>query len=269
MNLDTENIDEIEELAEYISDTYWDNQRISLEKLIKKNDIDLVYDDFEDAFDGVLQYEQGEFTIFCNTAKNDESRRRFTLAHELGHFYIPRHRHALIYGGFEHPCHCDYTSDQKMEREADTFASNILMPKKRFEKAAKKVTRGLDGVRKLATQFGTSLTSTAIRYLDLYLKDGVIIKWNSAGEYSWRRIPSDIGFGFKTVTIKTRSELVPNSATDEFLHGEIDQKHIHSKGTTKSSWFKNIRQGSYNDDIWIENVMRIGQYGYLTLVFPE
>ena len=269
MNLDMDTIDEIEDLAEYVSDLYWDDNYFDAEKSIAENKVSLIYGDFEKAFDGLIQYEKGAFTIFCNTANNSKSRQRFTLGHELGHFYIPRHRHALIYNGFEHPSHCDYSSDLQMEREADTFASNVLLPKARFVKAARKAPRGLEGVKELAKKFGTSLTSTAIRYLDLYLEDGLLIKWTPQQQYAWRRIPSDIGFSFATITIRNRSELIPGSATDEFFNTEIDQCSVHAKGSTKSAWFKNIRQGSYNDSIWHENVMTIGQYGFLTLVFPS
>lgn len=267
--IDESSIEEIEELAEYISDMFWADQCLDPEVVIKKNGLGLIYNDYEDAFDGLLHYGKGKFTVFCNTARPGEPRRRFTLSHELGHYFLPRHHQALRYRNLEHASHCNYTSNEKMEREADTFASNLLMPKKRFINAAKRVPRGLEGVKKLASNFGTSLTSTAIRYLDLHLGEGVLIKWTSEGKYAWRRLPSDVGFDFKNITIRSRDQLVPDSATDALFQNKVDPALIHRKGTVKSAWFSNLSARYEMSDIWVEDVMRLGQYGAITLVFPE
>ena len=67
-----------------------------------------------------------EWGIFYN-AKARPERQRFTLAHELGHFVLHRDSHASF--------NCDkesiYTGAdtlKQIEREADEFASNLLMP---------------------------------------------------------------------------------------------------------------------------------------------
>lgn len=67
-----------------------------------------------------------EWGIFYNDKARQE-RQRFTLAHELGHFVLHRNSHASF--------NCDketiYTGADTLkliEREADEFASNLLMP---------------------------------------------------------------------------------------------------------------------------------------------
>ncbi len=50
------------------------------------------------------------------------TRRRFTIAHELGHYYLHRDKNDNLYA------HRDAGQRGKIETEADIFASNLLMP---------------------------------------------------------------------------------------------------------------------------------------------
>ncbi len=64
--------------------------------------------------------------MICNASAN-EGRRRFTVAHEVGHYLM--HRHLLpaegIYCKVGDLSHRDI---RVIEREADTFAASLLMP---------------------------------------------------------------------------------------------------------------------------------------------
>src|SRR5689334_23997225 len=54
---------------------------------------------YGNCFDGLLEYEAGEFHVYCNVDRGNipgGARARFTLAHELGHYFIDEHRIALI-----------------------------------------------------------------------------------------------------------------------------------------------------------------------------
>lgn len=51
------------------------------------------------------------------------SRRRFTIAHELGHYVLHRQHDVEMYA------HRDAGQNNSIEREANIFASNVLMPK--------------------------------------------------------------------------------------------------------------------------------------------
>jgi len=80
------------------------------------------------------------------------------MAHELGHYYIDEHRHALAAGrAAAHRSACGYESPILAEQEADHFAANLLMPLDRFVAKAKLTDRGLRGILSLATAFKTSL----------------------------------------------------------------------------------------------------------------
>lgn len=95
---------------------------------------------------------------------------RFVLAHELGHFLLHAPRRDQLHlctdaegrGRILH-------RDHEAEKQANAFASELLMPAALFEPAVTEVTAGelpdLQHVFALARRFRTSLTATALRYL--------------------------------------------------------------------------------------------------------
>jgi hypothetical protein len=125
-----------------------------------------------------------EWGIFVNP-KARPVRKRFTIAHELGHFIL----HRAVQTTFN----CDkesvyYGLDtlKKIEREADDFASNLLMP-------ADMLRHRIDGKRidihllgELATEFGVSLEAMCIRLIKCTEQRAVLVYWdNGFLKYQW------------------------------------------------------------------------------------
>jgi predicted transcriptional regulator len=84
----------------------------------------------------------------------DERRRRFTIAHEIGHFVLHPERVAPERGG---------TVNEAMkiqEREADRFAAELLMPEHLVRKAVQD--EGAD-VRRLAERFEVNEQAMTVR----------------------------------------------------------------------------------------------------------
>ncbi|WP_461632422.1 ImmA/IrrE family metallo-endopeptidase [Labilibaculum euxinus] len=181
----------IKELAEFIALEY-DEIPTPLEKIIDSEDLKLFYDDYEDAFDGTLIYDNGYF-IHLNTKKGNRpntQRGRFTLAHELGHYFIDDHRIGLRNGLLKpHPSKNNTNSHQKIEREADYFASCLLMPEARFNNDCEGFKHfDFSLIENLSKIYNVSITACAIRFADIgthpimivYCEDNKIIwKWNS------------------------------------------------------------------------------------------
>lgn len=131
---------------------------------------------FHDAFDGQLEYHsrQRTFLLFFNTkydnaraAYSHHPRTRFSIAHELGHFYIERHRAYLMGGGSPHGSKGEFLADRMVEREADAFAAGLLMPSKLLRPMVNAGLLTLSVVEDLAARFDTSVLSTAIRAVQL------------------------------------------------------------------------------------------------------
>ena len=74
----------IKDLAEFIALEY-DEIITPLERIIESEDVAVFYDDYGNAFDGIIVYDS-EFYIHINTKRGNRietPRGRFTLAHEL------------------------------------------------------------------------------------------------------------------------------------------------------------------------------------------
>lgn len=126
-----------------------------------------------------------EWGIFYN-AKARQERQRFTLAHELGHFVL--HRDSLA------SFNCDkesiYTGADTLkliEREADEFASNLLMPGDLLRQriTGKRIDFHLLG--ELAKEFGVSLEAMCIRLIKFTEQRAVLVYWDYGYlKYQWR-----------------------------------------------------------------------------------
>lgn len=88
----------------------------------------------------------------------------FSVAHELGHYFLPGHIDAVLADGDAHESHAGFASGDRYEMEADHFAASLLMPRLLFMDAMRTAGEGLKAVEKLADLCRTSLTATGIRY---------------------------------------------------------------------------------------------------------
>ena len=122
---------------------------------------------YGEKFDGRIEYipDRKIFILYHPAAKSP--RVRFSIAHELGHFYIPEHRDLLLTGK-SHNSKAGFVSDTRLEREADEFASYLLIPEKYLNKLIN--TRSfltLKDLLELANELEVSATAMAIRYVKM------------------------------------------------------------------------------------------------------
>ncbi len=104
-----------------------------------------------------------EFGILYATYLENEGFQRFSIGHELGHYYLPGHPESILSVG-PHTSYAGFISKDRYELEADHFAAGLLMPGFLFNPAMDKAGLGLNAIKLLADNCNTSLTSTAIRY---------------------------------------------------------------------------------------------------------
>lgn len=191
MEINNRRKNQIKELAEFLALEY--NTTITpLDKIAELEELPVYYDDYENAFDGSLVYDNG-FYIHMNTALGntpEKERGRFTLAHEFGHYFIDSHRIALREGLLEpHPSRYNKNKHQIIEREADFFASCLLMPEKKFRLDCERFRRfNYSVIEDLSKKYHVSITACAIRFADVgthpimvvYMEDNKIEwKWSS------------------------------------------------------------------------------------------
>lgn len=108
------------------------------------------------------------FAIAYATHIKSEGFQRFSIAHELGHFFIEGHPETVFRGGrLVHESHAGFASGDQVELEADHIAAGLLMPSHLFKAAAGRYSDGFEAIEKLAELCKTSLTASAIRYAEL------------------------------------------------------------------------------------------------------
>lgn len=120
----------------------------------------------------------GDTTVIRVVENADPGRRRFSLAHELGHL--------VMHDGCMKTCSQadleSWRSIDEQESEANAFAAELLMPSTIARKACEVSPVSLKLIRSIASDFRTSITATAIRFVELtsepcavvYSGDGVI-----------------------------------------------------------------------------------------------
>lgn len=110
-------------------------------------------------------------------------RRRFTLAHEIGHACLPTHRKAQGLKCLEDDL-SEADTDPGMEAEANAFAAELLAPKRLITPI---LATGAVSIRKadeIADQFDVSLTS-AVRRVVEYGKQPAAMVLSEGGHIRW------------------------------------------------------------------------------------
>lgn len=194
---------ELEDLANFIAtENETEGLPINVASIAENNGLTYCLGDYEDYFDGMLEYEDGHFHIYVNNKGRfslNTPRIRFSFAHELGHFFIDEHRLVLESGtSLHHPSKYCFDQRNPVEKEADFFASSLLMPRSLFEKES----QGAFSFKKLdelSKRYGTSLPATASRYMDygsmpialVCAKDGKIQYKLFSDDFPYKRLKTD------------------------------------------------------------------------------
>lgn len=116
---------------------------------------------------GMLLRHGDEFGIMYATHIDNEGFQRFSIAHELGHYFLEGHIVHVLPTDSSHASHAGFISSDPYELEADNFAAGLLMPTALFKQAMFRQQAGLEAIEELSKLCGTSMTATAIRYAEL------------------------------------------------------------------------------------------------------
>lgn len=116
-------------------------------------------------FEGALSplRTKGGWAILYNPSISSPGRINYTLGHEWGHYLCHR---ASAPWGFECGATDVLGGTRDMEREADLFASYLLMPLDDFRAQVGDQRMSLDLLRHCADRYGVSLTAAALKWIE-------------------------------------------------------------------------------------------------------
>lgn len=137
-----------------------------------------------ESFDGalirIIGVPKGKVAINVNI--REPGRKRFTLAHELGHYVLPSHARQSVACG---PTNIERwtTSMPQTELEANRFAAALLMPKPLIM-AELRAEPSLEQARLISGHCHTSLTAATYRLVELSTYP-IALVWSQNGRRSW------------------------------------------------------------------------------------
>ncbi|MBN2728773.1 MAG: ImmA/IrrE family metallo-endopeptidase [Bacteroidales bacterium] len=214
--------------------------------------------------EGRIVFGKTKAIITVNSDISYEGKRRFVIAHELGHFELHRN---LILVHNDTDATLEYFKNGHQETEANEFASEVLMPEKLFKAECKGNKFGPDLLRHLAERFQTSLTSTVYKYFELgdhpiclfYSFNNQIKYWKRPEEYPHY--------------INDRTKLPPpeDSVAAEFFNEQkIYRKEDSKQQIWKSTWFELKSWENDNDFRFYEYCIITPKYNtVLSVVWEE
>lgn len=162
---------------------------------------------------GKITYDSNCGIIKINNRIKGEGQKRFTLAHELGHYFNeydlkmnPFYRHIDRFSLFN--------SGKKLEDDANEFAAELLMHKPWFSKYIRDKKLSMELLKEISNQFGVSISAAGFRYAEIGKYPCAII-FSTEGEIKWKAINEYFPFQY----IKYKSRVPNESAAADFFAG--------------------------------------------------
>lgn len=214
---------------------------------------------------GGIIFDGEDVAIFYATNITNPGFQRFTVGHELGHFFLEGHPHEILKTGSLHASKAGFSQgDNVIEIEADHFSSGLLMPGRLVREALGDGQIGLDGIEALSELSECSLTASAIRAAECSPYPMAVVM--SRADRICYGFLSD---GFKQLKPRAfprKGDLLPDSATRQFNsdRANIESGRRLTGETTMADWFDGPL-GIVLD----EEVLGLGKYGYTLTVFSS
>lgn len=136
--------------------------------------------------DGMLVRVKGTArgVIAVKNSMREETRKRFTIAHELGHLLMPGHDD---YGICSTEVIESWAKDLRdKEREANAFAAELLMPLSLVTQLVVAAEPSFAPIERLAATFHTSLTASGYRFAAV-TPHSVALVWSQSGQVRWAK----------------------------------------------------------------------------------
>lgn len=131
--------------------------------------------------------------ISVNETIPEEGRKRFAIAHEIGHFILHTGTQLILCD--EEDMHV-WKESKTREIEANEFAASLLMPHEIFIRFIKTGQPTFDVISDVAKEFRTTLTATALRYVD-FSKEPCALVVSKDGFIKWYRRSDSFDFHVK------------------------------------------------------------------------
>ena len=197
--------------------------------------VDKVQGEDLDGLEGMLAANKArsKWLIVYNSAVRSEGRKRFTIAHEFGHYILHRHDQDQFECGGD-DIETGDRSKLDIESEADKFASTLLMPLDDFRKQVDGQPVSFDLLGHCAERYGVSLTAAALRWTEIADKRAVLVAsrddhllWAKSNQAAFK---SGAFFATRKQTIEVPQDALAH--TNNLLDAGIQSRKVRAQ-----TWF--------------------------------
>jgi Zn-dependent peptidase ImmA (M78 family) len=236
---------------------------VDIYSLAEKNNIiieHMPYELAQKSIYGAITTKDDIVLILYTTTINNMGFQNFTIAHELGHYFLDGHLEQVVGEDGFHFSTSNYSCASKLEREADNFASGLLMPEKLCKKLIGSYPDGLEGIKKLSEKTISSLTAAAIRYIDLTTSTAAVVV-SSQGKFEYSVPTRDI---YKFGKFPQRGNRIPAESLTEKFSSIQNCCYAESEemDADLSMWI-----GGNKEIPCVEQVVTLGRTGKVLTVF--
>jgi hypothetical protein len=165
------------------------------------------------SFEGMLARDPDDHAVWgiaYNGGARPE-RQRFTIAHELGHFILHRSQQPS-FNCDSQSVHTGIDGLRQIEREADEFAGNLLMPGDLLRDWISNQRIDLHVLSAIAKRFQVSFEALCIRFIKFTKQRAILVYWdNGFVKYEWR----------SSSAVRTRARIRRNGDPQEPLPGTL------------------------------------------------
>mgnify|MGYP003806298201 CR=1 FL=1 len=224
---------------------------LPLEMLVAGRGAILRYSELKGSDGRIVFGNAGKAVITINSNIEYEGKRRFTIAHELGHFEM--HKNIETHNDSDLTLNNFRNGDT--ETEANQFASELLMPEHVFVSECTKKRFSPKLLRDLAEKFNSSITSVAFRYLEIGTHPIYIFCSHANIVKYWKRTD---GYYLRVKDITKLTVPEESVAAEFYKDGRIYSKEESAQQIFRSTWFES---GKYDkDDVFWEYCIVMSKY---------
>jgi hypothetical protein len=177
-----------------------------------------------DGIDGMLS-KRGKHKDWCISYDENvviPGRINFTVAHEFGHYLLHRTLRDTFQCGQAEMMDYDSLESKRLEAQANTFASYLLMPRKDFEAQIKGHEMSFELLGHCAERYQTSMTATVLKWLEFTEESAMLVVADHDEFICWSYCSQSAK---RLGAYKSPGETVPPSAL-EFLRENTSASRV-------------------------------------------
>ena len=231
--------------------------RLNLEEIANAEYL-IVEETDTDNYLGKINFNENFGLVSISRSIAEPGAKRFTLAHELGHFINEREKRFL-----KHSCtFIDIYGKKVHEINANIFAAELLMHRPWFNKIILNRPVNMELIKETAEQLGVSLTAAALRYVEIGQYPAAVIMSRN-GKVAWCSINEFLPYKWIPIGYKLRKE----SSAFDFFNG--DEMQTCDDLVPAHTWFSEDKKCSTSDYLREQNVAMKNYDSVLTLLWVK